>query len=212
MRRMIAFMLVVAVLTVGSNSSQARIAHADSEILAIDTVTSVDDAASCLPQTTRLASIYPNPFNPSATIAFDLAKDGQVELAIFDVRGRLVSIVESGNMAAGWHQAVWHGQDRDGRSVPSGTYVCRLIAGKHDRDAAHDSCTARTASSRGGAADDSVRLDDRRTATPLAKDTREQRPESAVRGLQARSPCCSSQDFELMSQGNVLEDQFAAGT
>ena len=129
MRQLITFLLVFAMLSVGSNTSQARVAYADSEIFAIDTVTSVDDPASSLPKATRLASIYPNPFNPATTIAFDLATDSQVELAIFDVRGRLVQVVESGPRTAGRHQAIWHGTDRDGRGVSSGTYFCRLVVG-----------------------------------------------------------------------------------
>lgn len=131
MRQMLFFMLVVAVVVVGSNTSQARVSYADSDIFTIDTVTSVDDPTSSLPQVTKLAVIYPNPFNPSAAIAFDLASDSQVELAIFDVRGRLVQVVESGPRTAGRHQAIWHGTDRDGRGVPSSTYFCRLVAGKH---------------------------------------------------------------------------------
>jgi len=129
MRQLLVFMLVGAALTLGTTTAQARVASADSDVFAIDTMTSVDDPSSDLPRATRLASIYPNPFNPSTTIAFDLAQDGRVELAIFDVRGRLVSIVESGPMQAGQHQTIWHGQDRGGRSVPSGTYFCRYIAG-----------------------------------------------------------------------------------
>jgi hypothetical protein len=129
MRQMLILMLGAAVLALSSTTAQARVAYADSEIFSIDTITSVDDPASSLPKVTRLATIYPNPFNPSATIAFDLAKDGQVELTIFDVRGRLVSILEAGPMTAGRHQAIWYGQDRHGRSVSSGTYFCRLVAG-----------------------------------------------------------------------------------
>ena len=129
MRQPLTLLLIGAMLTAGSATSQARVAYADSYIFAIDTVTSVGDPVGGLPAATRLALIYPNPFNPSTTVAFDLAGDGQVELAVFDVRGRLVSVVASGPMSAGRHQAIWHGQDRDGRSVPSGTYFCRLMAG-----------------------------------------------------------------------------------
>ena len=128
MRQTLTFMLVVAVLALGSTTAQARVAYADSDIFSIDTITSAADPSISLPKATRLASIYPNPFNPSTTITFDLAKDGQVELAIFDVRGRLVSVVESGHMTAGRHQVIWHGQDRDGREVSSDVYFCRLVA------------------------------------------------------------------------------------
>jgi hypothetical protein len=37
----------------------------------------------------------------------------------------------AGPHQAGRHHAVWHGGDRDGRAVPSGAYICRLVAGKH---------------------------------------------------------------------------------
>lgn len=129
MRQFLSFLLIIAVLALGGSTSHARIAYADSDVFAIDTITSVDDPASGPPMATRLASIFPNPFNPSTTIVFDLASDGQMELAIFDVRGRLVNSIESGSMTAGRHQAVWHGQDRAGRGVSSGTYFCRLVAG-----------------------------------------------------------------------------------
>lgn len=128
MRWLLTFVLAVAVLATGTVTSQARVAHADSDVLAIDTMTSVDDPDADLPGITRLSGIYPNPFNPSTTIAFDLASDGRVELAIYDVRGRLVSVVDSGYRTAGRHQAIWNGQDRDGRAVASGTYFCRFAA------------------------------------------------------------------------------------
>lgn len=131
MRSWIMPLLVLAALVMGSNSSQAEFAYADSDSIAIDTVTPVDDPAATVPRATRLAGIYPNPFNPATTIAFDLATDSQVELAIFDVRGGLVQIVESRPYAAGRHQAIWNGTDRDGRGLPSGTYFCRFVAGKH---------------------------------------------------------------------------------
>lgn len=79
MRQMLILMLVVALLAMGSTSTEARVAYADSEIFAIDTVTAVDDPASSLPKATRLASIYPNPFNASAAIVFDLVTDSWVE-------------------------------------------------------------------------------------------------------------------------------------
>ena len=133
MRHLSTFLLVVAALSWGSMPAQGRVAYADSDIFSIDTITSVDDPSINLPRVTAFSAIYPNPFNPSTTIVFDLAHDGPVELAIFDVRGRLVSRLESRLMTAGRHQTIWHGQGRDGRAVPSGTYFCRLVAGKETR-------------------------------------------------------------------------------
>jgi hypothetical protein len=78
------------------------------------------------PPATTLAAIYPNPFNPRTVIEFELAEAGPIELAIYDLGGRLVRVMESGTQSAGRHEATWDGQDNAGRAVPTGTYFCRL--------------------------------------------------------------------------------------
>ncbi len=126
MRSSITLLLTATVLLLISSPALARVSHGYSGIFAIDTVTAVDDDAAGPPPATTLASIYPNPFNPRTTIAFELAETGVIELAIFDLRGRLVRIMESGSWPTGRHQTTWDGQDDEGRAVPTGTYVCRL--------------------------------------------------------------------------------------
>jgi len=115
-----------AALLLAGATAQARISHGYSGILTIDTVTAVNDDAGALPKVTTLAAIYPNPFNPRTMIEFELAEAGPVELAIYDVGGRLVRVIDSGSRSAGRYQATWDGQDDAGRAVPSGTYFCRL--------------------------------------------------------------------------------------
>ncbi|MEZ4387611.1 MAG: M6 family metalloprotease domain-containing protein [Candidatus Krumholzibacteriia bacterium] len=87
----------------------------------------VDDGE--LPGVTRLLAAYPNPFNPSTTIAFDLAQAGHVRLDVYGLDGRLVATLLDEDRPVGRHQAVWQGADRGGRPVASGTYLCRMIAG-----------------------------------------------------------------------------------
>ena len=72
---------------------------------------------------------YPNPFNPETTIRFRLAEAGDIDLAIYDVKGALVTTLVSGSYAAGPHEVVWRGLDRFGNSMPSGVYLARLVAG-----------------------------------------------------------------------------------
>jgi flagellar hook assembly protein FlgD len=76
---------------------------------------------------TRLAAIYPNPFNPRTTIAFDLAQAGTVEVAIFNIRGERVRMLESAEEPVGRYQATWDGLDDHGHDVATGTYICRLM-------------------------------------------------------------------------------------
>jgi hypothetical protein len=126
MRRSTLLCLAVALVLLTSASAQARVSHGYSGIFSLDTVTAVDDGANSPPPATTLATIYPNPFNPRTTIVFELAEAATVELAVFDLRGRRVTVLESGPLPIGRHQAIWDGQDDKGRAVPTGTYVCRL--------------------------------------------------------------------------------------
>jgi hypothetical protein len=77
---------------------------------------------------TGLTAIYPNPFNPQTTVAFDLVHAGRVDLDIFDVRGRRVRSLVAGDLAVGRHTVLWSGTDDRGQSVASGVYLVRLRA------------------------------------------------------------------------------------
>lgn len=126
MRRSPTFLLTAAVLLLAGATAQARVSHGYSGIFSIDTVTAVDDGAAGPSQATILAAIYPNPFNPRTTIAYELAEAGTVELAIYDLRGLLVRLLEAGPRSVGHHRVTWDGRDREGRAVPAGAYFCRL--------------------------------------------------------------------------------------
>ncbi len=73
----------------------------------------------------RLAA-YPNPFNPVTTLSFSLDVPASGELAVYDVSGRRITTVASGDFLAGEHVVNWTGVDEAGQAVPSGTYVARL--------------------------------------------------------------------------------------
>ena len=68
----------------------------------------------------------PNPFNPSTTIRFDVAKAGHVTLAIYDVRGRRVRSLIDANVPPSRHELRWDGTDDGGRPVASGIYFLRI--------------------------------------------------------------------------------------
>ncbi|RKZ14134.1 hypothetical protein DRQ50_09500, partial [bacterium] len=86
--------------------------------------------ASQIPRQCRLYASYPNPFNPLATIPFNLPDSRKVSLKIFDVSGRLVkTLIGDGMVGAGRNEVVWQGRDDSGRLVATGVYFCRLEAG-----------------------------------------------------------------------------------
>jgi len=95
-----------------------------------DTVSCPTAAPMTAAPTARLLTIRPNPFNPATAIVFELDDPGMVDLRIFDLSGRLVHIlVNSQPRTDGRHETTWNGRDTSGRSLPSGTYLCRLRTG-----------------------------------------------------------------------------------
>ncbi len=97
---------------------------------AADTIACLTGAPEWTPASVRLLPSRPNPFNPATTLAYELGAAGVVDLRIFDLRGRLVrSLVTGTSMPAGLHESTWDGRDAGGRSLPTGSYVCRLQVG-----------------------------------------------------------------------------------
>ncbi len=80
--------------------------------------------------TSRLEQNSPNPFNPQTAIRFSLDSRQSVKLAVYDVNGRLVRMLENGVKEVGTHSVTWDGRDNAGATVSSGVYFYRLEAGK----------------------------------------------------------------------------------
>jgi hypothetical protein len=93
--------------------------------------TSVDEQAGAGPSQISLAQNYPNPFNPTTTIRFDLAKQEEVALSIYNLTGQLVRNLVKESLPAGTHSILWDGRDNRARPVPSGLYISRLTAGDY---------------------------------------------------------------------------------
>jgi hypothetical protein len=81
-----------------------------------------------LPKTFHVAPNYPNPFNASTRIAFQVPEPARVELRIFNVRGQEVRTLLNEEMGAGSHTLIWDGTDSEGRVVASGIYFCQMRA------------------------------------------------------------------------------------
>ena len=99
------------------------------EVVDLTSTVSAVDEPDDVPTRSLLVGAYPNPFNPSTTIAFRLAATGPVELGIYDLQGRLVRQLVAETLSAGSHDVVWDGRDRAGRVTGSGVYLYRLRAG-----------------------------------------------------------------------------------
>jgi hypothetical protein len=77
----------------------------------------------------KLEKNFPNPFNPSTTINYEIPIKGVVKLQVFDLLGRLVSTLVNAVQDAGPHQVKWEGRTENGTLLSSGIYFYRLQSG-----------------------------------------------------------------------------------
>jgi hypothetical protein len=78
----------------------------------------------------KLGDAYPNPFNPSTTIEFTLQTPGKTTIVIYDIMGRKIRQLVTGQLSPGLHSILWDGRDDSGRAVSSGVYFALLTMGK----------------------------------------------------------------------------------
>ena len=77
----------------------------------------------------ELGPNYPNPFNPSTNIPYQLAALSEVRLEVFNLLGQRIATLVDGERPAGFHTATWHATDAAGRAVAAGVYIYRMTVG-----------------------------------------------------------------------------------
>jgi hypothetical protein len=90
-------------------------------------------AAEIGPDRFGLSPNYPNPFNPTTTISFQLPDKADVTLAVYNMRGQKVRTLVRQELGAGYYDIVWEGRDDQGRSVASGVYIYQMRAGTFNK-------------------------------------------------------------------------------
>ena len=80
------------------------------------------------PLRTSLSKNYPNPFNPSTTINYELSTAGLVTLVIYDLKGSEVRTLVQEHQDVNYHNVVWNGLNNSGQSVASGRYLLKISA------------------------------------------------------------------------------------
>jgi ligand-binding sensor domain-containing protein len=95
-------------------------------------IVSADEWEVLVPQTDIATYNYPNPFNPSTTIAYDLPQEGSVKIEIFNIRGQKVRTLLDEYQRAGKHQIVWNGKDERNIEMPSGIYLYQIATESKD--------------------------------------------------------------------------------
>jgi flagellar hook assembly protein FlgD len=87
--------------------------------------------ANSMPLKFRLEVPRPSVFARSAAVAFALPHKADVSLSVYDATGVKVRQLRRSSAAAGEYRVSWDGRNDQNRTVPAGTYFCRLVAGEH---------------------------------------------------------------------------------
>ena len=87
---------------------------------------SLANLAGVLPEQFELGANYPNPFNPSTMIPYQLPTAMYVRLEVFNILGQRVATLVDGEQPAGFHTASWDATDAAGEAVAAGVYLYRL--------------------------------------------------------------------------------------
>ena len=85
--------------------------------------------AATRPAGFKLGPNYPNPFNPSTVIPYQLPTATHVRLEVFNVLGQRIATLVDGQRSGGLHTAQWDGTDAAGQAVGAGVYIYRLSGG-----------------------------------------------------------------------------------
>jgi len=90
----------------------------------------LDKEKSKLPNRFQLSQNYPNPFNPSTTIKYQLVRQSEVTLEIYNILGEKVkTLINKRIYNTGRHEIVWDGTNNAGKLVSSAVYIYRIRVG-----------------------------------------------------------------------------------
>ena len=105
-----------------------KLAGADGSLVNVVARTTTSDV-KVIPGEFALQQNFPNPFNPSTEIRYDLPEEGFVNLSIYNMMGQKVRTLRSETMQPGYHSMVWDGKNDVGSQVATGMYFYSIHMG-----------------------------------------------------------------------------------
>ncbi len=113
------------ILTIENNDTLVEV-----RLLGLGQPPSADNTSTVagLPNDYSLYPMFPNPFNTTSTIRYDVPVRGVVEVDVYDVLGRMVTTLVDGDVEAGRHRVMW-----DAGDMPSGVYFVQMLAGGYQQ-------------------------------------------------------------------------------
>ena len=94
----------------------------------VSSFSSTFDVSFVTPKKTSLSENYPNPFNPSTTIKYELSQAGIVSVIVYDLKGAEVTTLVNKHQEADYYNILWNGLNNNGQAVASGRYIVKMTA------------------------------------------------------------------------------------
>ena len=91
---------------------------------------SITPDESTLPKQFVLYPAYPNPFNPTTTLRYELPEDAIVNITIYDMMGRIVKTLVNSSQTAGYKSIQWGATNARNEPVSAGMYIYTILAGE----------------------------------------------------------------------------------
>ena len=104
--------------------------HSETESIILEWLNLTDK--KLVPGTYIVSQNYPNPFNPSTTLRYSMSKGELVNIAVYDMSGRLVKDLLNGYQNAGYNSIQWNATNNQGQSVSAGIYICIIKIGSYN--------------------------------------------------------------------------------
>ncbi len=95
--------------------------------------TGIEDNSAAIPNDHIILRNYPNPFNPSTIIYFEIPIASEVEISIFDILGREIKTLPTKFYHAGIGRVIWDATNNQGKPTSAGIYFCRLKTAQHSK-------------------------------------------------------------------------------
>ena len=94
---------------------------------------SIIDIGLPAPTEFSLKQNFPNPFNPTTSIRYDIAETANAQLIIYNMLGQEVRTLVSGKQDVGYYEVSWNGLNDAGQPVATGIYIYHLQAGHYSK-------------------------------------------------------------------------------
>ncbi len=125
----ISFTIFSAVAYVGGPDNNTWTSNGDSWEVDLQSSLGLDNEHQ-LPSEYVLQRNFPNPFNPTTVIRYEIPEQSRVVMTILDILGRRIATLDNSIQDAGYKSVVWDGSNELGKQVASGVYLYRIEAGE----------------------------------------------------------------------------------